>query len=82
MRAPEPRLVADPFSEHTFCYDFNIQYILSLEEQPSITNMEGESVFMVRLWVKKKSIGRQICLLSVSDTPTNKGVDFLYPFLG
>jgi inorganic pyrophosphatase len=52
-------LVADPFSEHTFYYDFNVEDILSLEEQPSITSMEGESVSMVRLWVKKKSIGLQ-----------------------
>jgi len=33
--------------------------ILSVEEQPSIASMEGESVSMVRLWVKKKSIGLQ-----------------------
>ena len=52
-------LVTDPFSEHTFYYEFNMEDILSLEEQPSITNLEGESVSMVRLWVKKKSIGLQ-----------------------
>ncbi len=52
-------LVADPFSEHTFYYEFNFEDILSIEEQPSITNLEGESVSMVRLWVKKKSIGLQ-----------------------
>lgn len=52
-------LVTDPFSEHTFYYEFNIKDILSIEEQPSITNMEGESVSMVRLWVKKKSVGLQ-----------------------
>lgn len=52
-------LVADPFSEHTFYYEFNLEDVLSIEEQPSITNMEGESISMVRLWVKKKSIGLQ-----------------------
>lgn len=52
-------LVTDPFSEHTFYYEFNIQDILSIEEQPNITNLEGESVSMVRLWVKKNSIGLQ-----------------------
>jgi len=52
-------LVADPFSDHTFYYEFNIQNILFIEEQPSITNMEGESVSMVRIWVKKKSRGLQ-----------------------
>lgn len=52
-------LVADPFSEHTFYYEFNMKDILSIEEQPSITNIEGDSVSMVRLWVKNKSIGLQ-----------------------
>jgi inorganic pyrophosphatase len=52
-------LVADPFSEHTFYYEFNTEDILSIERQTSITNIEGESVSMVRIWVKKKSIGLQ-----------------------
>jgi hypothetical protein len=52
-------IVADPFSEHTFYYEFNMDDILSIEEQPSITNMKGESVSMVRVWVKKKSIALQ-----------------------
>lgn len=50
-------LVADPLSEHTFYYEFNIEDILSIEEQPSITNIEGDSVSMVRLWVKDNSVG-------------------------
>jgi inorganic pyrophosphatase len=52
-------LVADPFSDNTFYYEFNIKDILSIEEQPSITNMEGESISMIRLWVRKKSVGFQ-----------------------
>ncbi|WP_321494717.1 inorganic pyrophosphatase Ppa [uncultured Desulfobacter sp.] len=60
-------LVADPFSEHTFYYQFNIQDILYIEEQPSITNMDGESVSMVRLWVKKKCIGLQCLPFAVGD---------------
>ncbi len=58
-------LVADPFSEHTFYYEFNIKNVLYIEEQPSITNMEGESVSMVRLWVKKKSIALQCATFAV-----------------
>ncbi len=49
-------LVADPFSEHTFYYEFNIKDILSVEEQPNITNFNKDSVSMVRIWVKKKCI--------------------------
>ena len=52
-------LVADPFSEHTFYYEFNIKDIMSIEEQANISNMAGESVSMVRLWVKKNSTGLQ-----------------------
>ncbi len=61
-------LIADPFSEHTFYYEFNIKDILSIEEQPSITNMAGELVSMVRLWVKKKSVGLQCTPFIVGDT--------------
>ncbi|MBU1194385.1 MAG: inorganic pyrophosphatase Ppa [Proteobacteria bacterium] len=49
-------LVSDPFSEHTFYYEFNIKDILSVEEQPNITSFSGDSVSMVRIWIKKKSI--------------------------
>ena len=49
-------LVADPFSAQTFFYEFNIEDIVLAEEQPSISNLKGESTAMVRLWVKKGSI--------------------------
>lgn len=52
-------LVADPFSDHTFYYEFNLKDIVSVEEQPNLTSIEGKSVSMVRIWVKKKSIGLQ-----------------------
>lgn len=52
-------LVADPFGGQTFYYDFKLKDILSIEEQPRITNPAGESVSMVRLWVKNGSIGLQ-----------------------
>ncbi len=52
-------LVADPFGDHTVYYDFKLKDIVSIEEQPRITNPDGESVSMVRLWVRKNSIGLQ-----------------------
>lgn len=61
-------LVADPFSDHTFCYEFNIQDIIFIEEQPSIANLEGDSVSMIRIWVKKKSIGLQCTPFIVGNT--------------
>lgn len=52
-------LIADPFSEHPFYYEFNMEDVVTAEEQPSLSNLDGESVAMVRLWVKKKGIGLQ-----------------------
>jgi len=61
-------LVADPFGEHTFYYDFKLKDILSIEEQPRITSPAGDSVSMVRLWVKKGSIGLQCTPFAVGGT--------------
>ncbi len=50
-------LVADPFSTDTSYYEFNIEDIEGVEELPSLVTVEGESVGMFRLWVRKGSIG-------------------------
>ncbi len=49
-------LIADPFSDVTFFYEFNIEDIVFVEELSSIATLTGESAPMVRVWVKKKSI--------------------------
>jgi hypothetical protein len=58
-------LVADPFGEHTFYYDFKLKDILSIEEQDCITSPAGDSVAMVRLWVKNGSVGLQCTRFAV-----------------
>ena len=50
-------LVADPFSQHNQYYEFNTDDIAYVEELPNIANMNDEVIPMVRLWVRKKSIG-------------------------
>jgi inorganic pyrophosphatase len=50
-------LVADPFTPGTFYYEFRVEDIGFAEELPSISNLEGESVPMARIWVRKKSVG-------------------------
>jgi inorganic pyrophosphatase len=50
-------LIADPYSTNTFYYEFNAEDISYGEEMPSIVSSDGEAVTMVRIWVKKKSIG-------------------------
>lgn len=49
-------LIADPFSDNTFYYEFRARDIAFAEELPNIANLKGESVPMVRIWVKKQSI--------------------------
>jgi inorganic pyrophosphatase len=50
-------LVADPYSTHTFYYEFRTDDISWAEKLPSLVNVEGESVSMVRVWVRKRSVG-------------------------
>jgi len=63
-------LIADPFSENTFFYEFNIDDIVFAEELPKISNLSGESVSMVRVWVRKKSIALR-CTPFIVDTITH-----------
>lgn len=50
-------LVADPYGSHTFYYEFKTSDISYVEELPSIVNLNGETVTMVRIWVKKMGVG-------------------------
>lgn len=52
-------LIVDPFTAGTFYYEFKIKDIGFAEELASMTNMDGESVTMARIWVKKKSVATQ-----------------------
>ena len=61
-------LVADPFSSHTFFYEFKVKDISYIEELPSVSEEDGETVTMVRIWVKKKSIGLRCTPFIVEDT--------------
>lgn len=48
-------LMADPYCS-SFYYEFNTKDIDFVEELPSIVNLEGETITMVLVWVKKKSL--------------------------
>ena len=61
-------LIVDPFSTQTFYYEFNTADVEGIEELPSLVTMEGESVNMVRLWVRKGSIGVKSVPFVVEDT--------------
>jgi hypothetical protein len=50
-------LVPDPYGGNPFYYEFNNNDINYVDKLPSIVNVDGETVNMVRLWVKKMSTG-------------------------
>jgi len=50
-------LIPDPYSSNPFYYEFKSEEIIYAEKLPNIVNLEGEAVTMVRLWVKKGSVG-------------------------
>jgi len=60
-------LIADPFTDNTFYYEFQVDDIAFAEELPSMTTLKGKSVSMVRLWVKKQSIAIR-CTPFIVDT--------------
>ena len=61
-------LVADPYSTHNFFYEFHKDDIAYVEELPSIVNLKGETVNMVRVWIKKMSIAMRCSPFIVEDT--------------
>ena len=61
-------LVADPYSTHNFFYEFYKGDIAYVEELPNIVNVDGETVTMVRVWIKKMSIGMRCSPFIVEDT--------------
>lgn len=61
-------LVADPYSSNTFYYEFRADDISYVEELPNIVSMEGETVTMARIWVKKMSVAIRCTPFWVEDT--------------
>lgn len=61
-------LITDPYSKVTSYYEFKTGDISYVEEMVNLVDMNGETVPMVRIWVKKKSIGARASLFIVDDT--------------
>ena len=61
-------LISDPYSTSTVYYEFMKNDISYVEELPSVANLEGETVMMVRVWVKKGSIAVRSSAFIVEDT--------------
>ncbi len=61
-------LVADPYSAHTFYWEFNKADVSYLEELPSVVATDGQTYPMTRIWVKKMSIAIRSTPFVVEDT--------------
>jgi inorganic pyrophosphatase len=63
-------LILDPWSSHTMFYEFRIADIAHVDELPQMVTASGESLTMVRIWVKKGSFGVRYEPFVVEDTVT------------
>ena len=63
-------LIPDPYSSTPFYYEFKSNDITFVEKLPSIVNIEGETITMVRFWVKKMSLGMVCTPFLVEETKT------------
>jgi hypothetical protein len=61
-------LVPDPYSSSPFYYEFKGDDVTYAEKLPSIVNLEGETITMARLWVKKMSVGMLCTPFLVEET--------------
>ncbi len=61
-------LVIDPFSFNTSYYEFSSADISFVEELQTTVNDEGQAISIVRIWVKKQSIGVHATPFVVADT--------------
>jgi inorganic pyrophosphatase len=61
-------LVADPYSTNTFYFEFEKGDIVFVEELPSLVDMEGNTLTMIRLWIKKGSVAVRSTPFIAGDT--------------
>lgn len=64
-------LMTDPYCS-TLYYEFDNDDIDFVEELPSIVNLEGETVTMVLVWVKKQSIALRCSPFVVGSLDTGR----------
>ncbi|MEN8136752.1 MAG: inorganic pyrophosphatase Ppa [Thermodesulfobacteriota bacterium] len=61
-------LLVDPFSSNTLYYEFFTKNISYAEHLENIVDPEGKTLSIVRIWVKKKSVGIRCTPFIVEDT--------------
>ncbi len=63
-------LIPDPYTSSPFYYEFKSDDVAFAEKLPSVVNLKGETVTMVRFWVKKMSVGMLCTPFLVEETET------------
>ncbi len=61
-------LIQNPLSTNTTYYEFFFSDISYVEKLPSLINLDGETINVAQIWVKKMSIGIQCIPFIVADT--------------
>ena len=61
-------LIADPFSTNNLYYEFKKVDISFVEELPNLVSLEGDTISIVRVWVKKMSVAVRCSPFIVEDT--------------
>ena len=61
-------LIPDPYTSSPFYYEFKTEDVAFAEKLPSVVNLKGETVTMVRFWVKKMSVGMLCTPFVVEET--------------
>jgi hypothetical protein len=61
-------LISDPFSLHTSYYEFIAEDIVYAEEINTVVTPDGKTATMVRIWVRRGSIGVHCTPFQVEDT--------------
>jgi inorganic pyrophosphatase len=64
-------LIVDPYSSNTFYYEFDSNDVEYAQELPSIVDIDGATVCMVLIWVKKNSIALRCIPFPVQDTSSS-----------
>ena len=63
-------LISDPFSSNTIFFEFKLADITHIEELAQIATEGGDIVNLVKIWVKKGSLGLKYEPFIVEDTLT------------
>ena len=64
-------LISDPFSSNTIFFEFKLEDITHIEELSQIATENGDIVKLVKIWVKKGSLGLKYAPFIVEDTLTH-----------